>query len=144
MNSTRHLSRGDVDAMATYLKHLPALPEAAGPRPDERTMGRGRTIYHLHCGTCHLPTGEGDPEMAPRLNRGSLVVQSDNPASMINAILYSPEAPRPPLPEKWRVPMDEFQYILDDAEVAAVATFIRQSWENAAGAVSPDQVARQR
>ena len=144
MNSTRHLSEGDIDAMATYLKSLPAIPETAGPEPDERTMGRGRTIYNLHCGTCHLPTGEGDPEMAPKVNRGSLVVQSDNPASMINAILYSPEAPHPPLPEKWRVPMDEFQYILDDEEVAAVATFMRQSWDNAAGAVTPAQVRRQR
>jgi mono/diheme cytochrome c family protein len=144
MNSTRHLSDGDIDAMATYLKSLPAIPEAAGFLPDERTMGRGRTIYNLHCGTCHLPTGEGDPEMAPRVKRGSLVVQSDNPASMINAILYSPEAPHPPLPEKWRVPMDEFQYTLDDEEVAAVATFMRMSWGNAAGAVTPDQVARQR
>jgi mono/diheme cytochrome c family protein len=144
MNSTRHLSGSDIDAMATYLKDLPAIPEAAGFQPDERTMGRGRTIYNLHCGTCHLPTGEGDPEMAPKVNRGSLVVQSDNPASMINAILYSPEAPHPPLPEKWRVPMDEFQYVLDDEEVAAVATFMRQSWDNAAGGVTPEQVARQR
>ena len=40
--------------------------------------------------------------------------------------------------------MDEFQYILDDEEVAAVATFMRQSWDNAAGAVTADQVARQR
>jgi mono/diheme cytochrome c family protein len=144
MNSTRHLSQGDIDAMVTYLKSLPAIMEPAGALPDERIMGRGRTIYNLHCGTCHLPTGEGDPEMAPRLNQGSLVVQSANPASMINAILYSPEAPHPPLPEKWRVPMDEFQYILDDEEVAAVATFIRHSWDNAAGMVSPEQVARQR
>ena len=144
MNSTRHLSEGDIDAMATYLKGLPAIAEATGPVADDRTMGRGRTIYNLHCGTCHLPTGEGDPEMAPKLNRGSLVVQSDNPASMINAILYSPEAPHPPLPFKWREPMDEFQYVLDDDEIAAVASFIRQSWDNSAGAVTAGQVARQR
>jgi mono/diheme cytochrome c family protein len=40
--------------------------------------------------------------------------------------------------------MEEFQYALDDEEVAAVATFIRYSWDNAAGIVSPEQVARQR
>ena len=144
MHSTRHLTESDVDAMATYMKSLPAIAEPTGPAPDERTMGRGRTVYNLHCGTCHLPTGLGDPEMGPKLNRGSLVVQSANPASMINAILYSPEAPHPPLPEKWRVPMDEFQYILDDEEVAAVATYIRHSWDNAAGVVTPEQVSRQR
>ena len=144
MNSTRHLEQSDVDAMATYLKSLPPIAEDEAPAPDAAIMGRGRTVYNLHCGTCHLPTGEGDPEMAPKLNRGSLVVQADNPASMINVILYSPEPPHPPLPEKWRVPMEEFQYMLDDEEVAAVATFIRNSWDNEAGIVTPAQVARQR
>ena len=144
MNSTRHLDAADIDAMASYLESLPAIDEPAGREPDQVTMGRGRTIYNLHCGTCHLPTGEGDPEMAPKLNSGSLVVQAENPASMINAILYGPEAPTPRLPPKWRHPMEEFQYLLDDDEVAAVASFIRHSWDNAAGTVTAEQVARQR
>lgn len=144
MNSTRHLQRDDVDAMALYLKELAPIEEAAGAAPDRQLMGRGRTVYNLHCGTCHLPTGEGDPDMGPRLNAGSLVVQADDPASMINAILYGPEAPHPPLEEKWRKPMEEFQWKLDDEEVAAVATFVRNSWSNAAGVVKADDVARQR
>ncbi len=144
MNSTRHLSAGDIAAMSSYLKSLPAIEPPTPREPEAQLIGRGRTIYNLHCGTCHLPTGEGDPEMAPRLNGGSLVVQAANPASMINAILYSPEAPHPSLAPKWREPMEEFQYILDDSEVAAVASFIRHSWDNAAGAVTPEQIARQR
>ena len=36
------------------------------------------------------------------------------------------------------------QYLLDDEEVAAAATFIRHSWGNASGIVTKDQVARQR
>ncbi|MFT4768700.1 MAG: mono/diheme cytochrome c family protein [Glaciecola sp.] len=144
MHSTRHLSDTDIQAMAVYLKALPAIDPPEPSQPDSVVLGRGRTIYNLHCGTCHLPTGEGDPEMAPRLNKGSLVVQADNPASMINVILYSPKAPKPALSPKWREPMDEFQYILDDEEVSAVATFIRHSWDNNAGAVTPEHVARQR
>lgn len=144
MNSTRHLRREDVGAMAVYLKSLAVIGESESAAPEAGVMGRGRTVYNLHCGTCHLPTGEGDPEMAPRLNAGSLVVQSDNPASMINAILYGPASPHPALSEKWRKPMEEFQWMLDDEEVAAVASFIRNSWNNSAGLVSPDDVARQR
>lgn len=144
LNSTRHLSEDDIVAMATYLKQLPAIDEAPGLPVDARVMGRGRTVYNLHCGTCHLPTGEGDPEMAPRLNAGSLVVQSDNPASMINTILYAPQLPEHGLPQRWREPMEEFQYLLDDEEVAAAATYIRNSWENSAGLVTAEQVARQR
>ena len=144
MNSTRYLSGNDITAMATYLKSLPIIDEREGVMPDSELMGRGRTIYNLHCGTCHLPTGEGDPEMAPRLNAGSLVVQAENPASMINAILYSPETPGHPLTPRWREAMEEFQYLLDDEEVAAVTSYIRNSWSNRAGLVSSEQVALQR
>lgn len=144
INSTRKLLPGDVQAMASYLKARPAAEVTSVASPDPQVMGRGRTVYNLHCGTCHLPTGAGDPEMAPRLNAGSLVVQGKNPASMINAILYAPEAPDADLPQKWRKPMEEFQYLLDDDEVAALTTFIRNSWDNRAGAVTPAQVARQR
>lgn len=144
MNSTRHLADRDIEAMATYLLALdPIDPEPSAPA-SEITMGRGRTIYNLHCGTCHLPTGLGDPEMAPRLDRGSLVVAADNPASMINTILYSPKPPESQAPSRWRTPMEEFQYLLDDEEIAAVATFVRQSWGNTASPVTPKQVARQR
>ena len=144
INSTRYLEAQDIGAMVTYLKNLPAVPEREATTPGPAVMGRGRTIYNLHCGTCHLPTGEGDPDMAPRLDRGSLVVQDENPASMINAILYGPHLPSPPLQPKWREPMEDFQYLLDDEEVAAAATFIRHSWGNASGMVTADQVARQR
>jgi mono/diheme cytochrome c family protein len=144
INSTRHLQAADVDAMAVYLKSLPARETGARPAADDRILGRGRTIYNLHCGTCHLPTGLGADDMAPRLNNGSLVVQSENPASMINAILYAPELSDGELPKRWRKPMEEFQYLLDDEEVAAVASFIRSSWDNSAGLVTPAQVAAQR
>ena len=144
VNSTSKLRSSDIGAMATYLKDLTAIEETPGAIPDALTMGRGRTVYNLHCGTCHLPTGEGDPEMAPRLNRGSLVIQDSNPASMINAILYAPQLPAHGLEQRWREPMEEYQYLLDDEEVAAAATYIRNSWENEAGLVTPEQVARQR
>jgi mono/diheme cytochrome c family protein len=144
VGSTRHLARQDIEAMAAYLTSLPLIDAAVHEAqvPDRRVLGRGRTVYNLHCGTCHLPTGLGDTEMAPRLDRGSLVVQSIDPAAMINVILYGPASPPPPSP--WREPMDDFQYLLDDEEIAAVATFVRSSWGNDAPPVSPAQVARQR
>ncbi len=144
MDSTRHLSVSDTRAMTTYLKSLPAVSEDRRRHADQQVLGRGRTIYNLYCGTCHLPTGLGDTEMGPKLNDGSLVVQAENPASMINVILYGPELPDPPLAPRWWEPMDEHQYLLDDEEIAAVASFIRHSWDNPGGLVTPDQVARQR
>ena len=144
MNSTRHLDDDDVNAMAVYLKSLPPGDVQIGETADSRVLGMGRTVYNLHCGTCHLPTGLGDEESAPRLGGGSLVVQAPNPASLINVILYGPELPDPPLPTKRRKPMEEFQYLLTDDEVAALASYLRSNWGNTGGAVTADQVARQR
>jgi len=59
-------------------------------------------------------------------------------------ILYGPELPDPPLPTKRREAMDEFQYLLDDEEVAALASYLRVTWGNRGGAVTADQVAAQR
>ena len=144
LNSTRHLSDDDIDAMAVYLKSLPPNGPGSAPPAARPMLGMGKTLYNLHCGTCHLPTGLGDETMAPRLGGGSLVVRASDPASLINVILYGPEPPQPPLSDKWRKPMEEFQYLLDDAEVAALSSFVRNSWDNAGGAVTPGQVAGQR
>jgi mono/diheme cytochrome c family protein len=144
LNSTRHLSDDDIDAMAVYLKSLPPREADTRSAANDNVLGMGRTLYNLHCGTCHLPTGLGDEESAPRLGGGSLVVQASNPASLINVILYGPELPVPPLPTKRRKPMEEFQYLLDDEEVAALASYLRSTWDNTGGEVTAEQVAAQR
>ena len=144
MNGTRHLSDSDVNAMVVYLKSLPSKETDTGSTANNKVLGMGRTLYNLHCGTCHLPTGLGDEEVAPRLAGGSLVVQTSNPASLINVILDGPESPDPPLPAKWRNPMEDFRYLLDDEEIAALASYVRNSWGNTAGKVTAKQVAKQR
>jgi mono/diheme cytochrome c family protein len=142
MGSTRNLHSDDIDAMATYLKSLPLMEEEHREVAEYQIIGRGRTVYNLHCGTCHLPTGLGDKEMGPRLAKGSLVVLAENPASLINVILYGPE--RSELPNHWYEEMGEFQYELDDEEIAAVASYVRQSWGNPGGIVTARDVAKQR
>ena len=144
MNSTRNLNDGDINAMTIYLKSLPSKETDTGSTANNKVLGMGRTLYNLHCGTCHLPTGLGDEEVAPRLAGGSLVVQTSNPASFINVILDGPESPDPPLPAKWRNPMEDFRYLLDDEEIAALASYVRNSWGNTAGKVTAKQVAKQR
>jgi len=143
-NSTRHLNDVDISAISQYLMDVPANKPAGRPSTDSQVLGMGRTVYNLHCGTCHLPTGLGDAEQGPRLAGASLVVQAADPASLINVILYGPEIPEPPLETRRRKPMEEFQYELTDAEIAAVATFVRSSWGNTGGLVTPAQVAAQR
>jgi mono/diheme cytochrome c family protein len=66
-----------------------------------------------------------------------------DPASLINVVLYGPQLPPPPFAVN-RSPMRPFGRRLSDEDVAAVATYLRQSFGNAAGSVSADLVAEQR
>lgn len=145
MNSTRHLAEADVHAMSTYLKSLPANEGDVKAAANAEILREGETVYNVHCGTCHLPTGLGGPgeDAGARLAGGSLVVQASNPASLINVILYGPEAPNPPLVKRWKA-MEAFGDKLTDEEVAALASYLRSAWDNKGGAVTVDQVARQR
>jgi len=144
MNSTRHLTEADVRAMATYLKDVPANAGSLGSPPSEDVKLAGSNLYDVHCGTCHLPTGLGsDGEDGGARLAGNPVVQASNPASLINVILYGPQLPDPPLPKRWKA-MEGFGDKLTDDEVAALASFLRSNWDNQGGAVTAEQVAKQR
>jgi mono/diheme cytochrome c family protein len=144
MNSTRYLSDADVRAMATYLKSLPASKVTTGSTANADVLQTGETLYNVHCGTCHLPTGlGGEEESSGARLAGSPVVQASNPASLINIILYGPQLPEPPLPKRWKR-MEAFGDKLADDEVAALASFLRSAWDNGGGEVTTAQVARQR
>src|SRR5690606_17603769 len=134
----------DVRAMAVYLKSLPAEEGALGSPASATVMNDGETLYNIHCGTCHLPTGLGDPTQAPRLAGASPIVQAADPASLINVILYGPQLPNPPLTQHSWQAMDPFGDLLSDDEVAALASYLRNAWGNKGGAVTAKQVAAQR
>jgi mono/diheme cytochrome c family protein len=147
MNSTRNLTREDDEAIATYLKAIAPNRQGDAHPPSERLMSAGETLYSIHCGTCHLPTGQGSDSTAPPL-AGSAVALTPNPASMINIVLRGPILPdQPPSPEwqnrKWQA-MPAFGTKLSDAEAAALLSYVRGAWGNKAGAVTEDQVAKQR
>ena len=142
MNSTRYMSDEDLQAMAAYLKGAPAKAQDRGPAADQQTMGLGETGFTVHCGTCHLPTGLGAPDLGAPL-AGNAVVQAPDPATMINVILYGPDLPEPPF-VSGRRRMDPFGDKLSDEEIADIASYVRATWGNDAGRVTPEQVAKQR
>ncbi len=144
LNSTRRLPEADVRAMAVYLKDVPANEgKLQGPASAEE-LKTGRILYNVYCGTCHLPTGLGGEDIGSRLAGGSLVVQASDPAALINVILYGPQLPVPHLPSKRSKVMEAFGDQLSDEDVALIASYIRSSWNNKGGRVTPAQVAEQR
>lgn len=142
-NSTRHLSSDDIHAMAVYLKDIPAKkPAETEHNVPAQITSKGAALYSVHCATCHLPTGKGSLETGPSMI-GNPVVLATNPASLINVILYGPALPAFSL-QVQRTQMDGYEGLLTDSEIAALSTYMRNAWGNAAGVVTEEQVARQR
>ena len=142
MNSTSHLQDQDLQAIATYLKNIPANEQSSGPIATDEEMASGEIGYTVHCGGCHLPTGLGDPVLGVSL-AGSAIVQAADPASLINVILYGPHLPAPPFVVD-RTRMKMYGKRLSDRDIADISSYIRASFGNSAGAVSPEQVKVQR
>ena len=142
LNSTRYLEDADARAIAAYLKGLPASTRSSVARTERKQVTAGEITYTVHCGTCHLPTGLGDEVLGVTL-AGNAIVQAGNPASLINVILYGPHLPPPPFVAD-RTRMKPFGKRLSDEDIANIATYVRASFGNQAGAVSSRQVREQR
>ncbi|MET4387337.1 mono/diheme cytochrome c family protein [Bradyrhizobium sp. F1.4.3] len=139
-NSTSHMSDADLKAIAVYLKERGAAGSAAPaplPASDPR-MQVGGAIFVDTCTACHKSDGAGVARMFPKL-AGNVVTTQDDPASLIRIIIGGGRAAatetRPTSPA-----MPSLGYRLDDAQIAAVVTYVRNSWGNAAAPVSAETV----
>ena len=96
-------------------------------------MNAGAQIYADECSGCHNKDGKGTPGLFPSLN-GTPVVQQTDPTTLIHIVLRgglsvaTKQAPT-------GAAMPAFAWVLKDDQVAALVTYIRNSWGNAAPAV---------
>jgi mono/diheme cytochrome c family protein len=140
--STSQMSDGDLNAIATYLKTVPASPSQTPSAPDAGAMRAGAAVYFDSCTACHHVEGIGSPRLFPPL-AGSAVSQQSDPTSVIHFILAGGRAaPTPTRPSALSMP--SFAWKLTDQQIADVATYVRNSWGNHAAPVSAGQVAHLR
>jgi mono/diheme cytochrome c family protein len=135
------LAPEDVHAMAIYLKGQPPK-EYQGKKILDEQIKAGASIYKQRCEKCHSASGRGGIFSGPPL-AGSAVVQAEDPASLINIIVYGPQTAKEISYGAWET-MKPYADVLDDAQVADVSNYVRGSWGNLAGPVSAEQVAKQR
>ncbi|MDB6044899.1 MAG: cytochrome [Gammaproteobacteria bacterium] len=140
-NSTSRLTLEDARAMATYIKSLPEGGETKTPVTAEQAA-LGQAIYHDRCEKCHGASGRGGMFSGPPL-AGSAIVQSADPDSLINAILYGATPPDGMKLGAWET-MKAYADVLSDTEIANVANYVRGSWGNGAPPVDAARVAKQR
>lgn len=148
-HSTQHMTAADINAMSTYLKSLSPSPdknEKLAAKEDTTTAdllagkytSRGAVLYNEYCLVCHRSDGNGMPRIFPALNNNSAVT-ANNPSSTIQITL---EGGKMALTshDSHAFVMPGFKQ-LSDADIAEVLTFVRNSWNNQAPAVTPQEVA---
>jgi len=140
--SSAHMTDADLRAIAIYLKDQPGQNETPPPLPPEAVMKAGAQVYADQCSGCHTPNGAGTAGLFPTLAHSPAVQQAD-PISLLRVVLRgtrsvgTPGAPT-------AAAMPQFGWLLKDDDVAAVLTYIRNSWGNAAPAVAASDVAKAR
>lgn len=141
--STSKMTDDDTKAIATYLKSLPGRADDLKPLSlDEAQMVAGGAIYRDQCSSCHGLDGKGIKQLFPSIADSSMV-RSDDPTTAIRIVLRGARSvatnSEPTAPG-----MPSYAWQLNDEQVSAVLTFMRNSWGGAAPAVSPTDVARLR
>ncbi|RJG08317.1 cytochrome c [Massilia cavernae] len=144
--SLQHLAVADVTAMAVYLKSLPdtaARREKFVPGPEtEQVIAAGKKLYEAHCVDCHGGDGKGLPPAYPPL-AGNRAITMDSSVNAIRSVMnggFPPGTTGNPKPYG----MPPFSHVLDDAEAAALLTYLRSSWGNRAAPVTPGEVNKYR
>lgn len=137
-NSTSKMSDEDLRAIAAYLKDRPGHPETPSPLGNSPTMTAGRAIYRDSCSACHRADGKGVPLMFSPLAHSALL-QSKDPTTVIRLVLEGARTvPTDARPTTSAMPA--YGWKLDDGQVAAVLTYARNQWGNAAAAVTAAEV----
>jgi mono/diheme cytochrome c family protein len=140
VHSSSKMTDSDLKTIAVYLKSL-VTPKESVPvslAASDPRMVAGQAIYKDNCAACHTDAGTGTPGLFARLARSN-TVQSDDPTTLIRVVLMgsqgvsTADAPTSPA-------MPSFGWRLNDAQVASVLTYIRNTWGNAAALISTDQV----
>ena len=150
-DSTQYMSDNDLAAIAAYLKSLPAREPAGQYDGQSRAALQtvqalktgdvehpGAGIFLSYCARCHQQDGNGVAQKYPRL-AGNPAVLGAQTTSLVRLLVEgggSPNTEGGPPPRK----MPAFAGKLTDTEMAAVLTFIRNTWGNAAPPVTTRDV----
>ncbi len=114
-------------------------------KAEAKVYKLGSEVFHrdAHCVTCHQATGEGIVNIYPPLRKSQWVTGSEERLIKltlnglwgpieVNGVTYDPTKGVPP--------MTAFKALLDDKEIAAVLTYVRNTWGNKASTISPETV----
>lgn len=112
-----------VGALGATLVSMPAA--VAQQEVDSALFEQGQQLYEAECALCHQAGGLGNPPTFPALSGNDQLSDLGNIVSNI----HQGQGNMPPFPD------------LTAEQIAALATYIRNSWGNAFGGVMTEEVA---
>lgn len=116
------------------------LPDAAAPKfaakTVEQRMEAGKAVYSQNCAACHQANGEGIPSAFPPLAKSDFLMSDKKRA--IDVVLKGRQGDMVVNGVKYNGVMPMLS--LSDEDAANVLTYIRNSWGNKGGEVTPDEV----
>ena len=138
------LSNDDIAAVLTYIRsawsnHGAAVSAAQIAAARNPTALSGGQIFAAKCAACHQPNGQGTSAYPP-LNGNPHVLSAD-PTEMIATIVNGRSGPLTVNGATYNGRMPTWKGQLSDADIAAVATYVRSAWANKAAGVTEQQVA---
>ncbi len=102
------------------------------------TSSTGKDVYIKYCLACHQQDGKGVPKLNPPLIKTSYV--NGDAKTLITWVLRGSGEEKVPIDGNYYNNNMPPQSALKDEELAKVLTYIRSSWGNKSGAVSPAEV----
>ena len=152
--STQFWTDADLQSTAAYLQSLEQMDAksaikstaSANPKSQPVLFNRGAELFTKHCATCHGEQGQGmkvEGNVALPALAGNRAVTMTNSTNLVRIILaggYAPSTTGNPRP----FGMPPFVHVLNDTDIAAVTTYIRNAWGNQADSLTAADVVRQR
>jgi mono/diheme cytochrome c family protein len=142
-NSGSQMTPSDLEAVGTYLKQQPAESSRAKPiAANDPQMTAGAAIYTDLCSACHKKDGSGVEYLIPNL-AGAASVASRDPMTVLRVLIDGAQSVATSA-EPTAPAMPAYGGQLNDAQIAAVATYIRNSWGHASAPVSASDARKER
>ena len=150
--STQFWTDADLQATAAYLQSLPQLEvknskkSTTFDKSKPVLFDKGAELFTQHCATCHGEQGQGmrvEGKVALPALAGNRAITLPNTTNLVRILLaggYAPSTAGNPRP----FGMPPFVHVLNEEDMAAVTTYIRNAWGNQAASVTATDVLRQR
>ena len=154
--STQFWTDADLQATAAYLQTLPQLDDKNSNKSTTSDtfkpafnkpvlFDKGAELFTQHCATCHGEQGQGmrvEGNVALPALAGNRAITLPNTTNLVRILLaggYAPSTAGNPRP----FGMPPFVHVLNNEDIAAVTTYVRNAWGNQAASVTGADVVRQ-